>query len=140
MENLEAKIKERKREAIEKKIETKASTIAEFLGDGSKYKIPGDTEGRNFQFHKGKFLIKEHYFLLPERGDESEVEVNYLGQVVYQSRKKFEGENEITSYVPGEWEDEFNHLYGKAKRIQKGEEALPEPLTEEETSRVKWGL
>lgn len=147
--DLEAKITERKKEAIEKELEYKVRTIAVFLGSGTSYDDPRDTAGRNFQFRRGKFLVKDYFHCLPERGMISETDVIYLGRVVYQSRQKYRDlEIKIISYIPGEWEDEFNNLYIEALKVkeqkaeaeQKVESTSREQVLEEAELRAKWGL
>ncbi|GEM_PF-3992364 len=141
MKNLEAKIEERKREAIQKKIESKAQAIAEFLGSGYSCHDPREEISRHFRFHQDKFLITDQFCSLPERGTESGIDVIHLGHLVYQSRKYYvDPEVRITSYIPGEWEAEFNLLYEKSQRVQNGGETRPEALTEEVQLRARWGL
>lgn len=164
---LAQRIKERIKEAKDKRIAEKASDIARFLGDGkirtdplAEYSVELEglkiTDSFNGYYEtKGKPRRDERYSLL--EGKSWKVHIEYDGEIVFfmDTPGMFEPycrhETKIERYKPGrEWEQKLEDLHLKAddtknqlklsleKEIQREQE--DEVRSEEENLRERYGL
>lgn len=104
MNDLERRIEERKREAIEKRIGEKAKFISYHLGY---CKAAG----------YGTEMPDEHFF------SDNRFKIRHCGctSVIYTDKLVYEGDTydkEIRCYVPGEWEKELEKLYIKSEEAR----------------------
>ncbi len=129
--DLKRLIEERIEDAINKGIDMKADSIAQFLGYGFTTSEYFDAKLSN-RFEEKQFKIES---------GESWRNIVYDGNLVYES-----SDIEILSYVPGEWEKELEKLYTKSeearqnKIIESVEKEKRERTQEEEALKRRFGL
>lgn len=142
--NLEKKIEERKNEAERKNLGLKSHTIARYLGYGHDNPGCNGREDRYFKFENKNFVITHRYHCdygndgMYGRGGNN---VFYKGEQVYH-----DAIYPVLSYVPGEWEEEFEELYREASKAEsknKKEKKEKEMAVKAEgikREKAKWGL
>ncbi|MBM3200374.1 hypothetical protein FJZ53_05530 [Candidatus Woesearchaeota archaeon] len=144
-EDLESKIKERKKQAERRKISSKAWAVAKYLGDRSYYRTSdGHLEQTTYTFEKDDFLITNEF--TESHGHDGSMgggstTVDYRKKTVF-----YEAGAGIISYIPGDWEKKLTKLYGQAVKASeqkaKEEEEKRKELAkqEEDKEKAKWGL
>lgn len=129
-------INERIKEAAEKRIGDKASTIARVLGTGNST-IGENKEVRISSYRSGELEVKDYFSLVSDAEGKTcdlSTTVTYGNQVVFER-----GRFGTLSYVPGNWETPFNNLYSEANSvIQKQRDA--EKAEKEAELKTRWGL
>lgn len=143
--SLDELIQERQQDAINKKLFEKWRDIATYLGSEDKKK-PKFQLGPSYTFDNGTFVVKyRSYDIFPNidlirvtykrklvfEADAQELDesISATGEVI---RKKVTS-IQISSYIPGEWEEEFNTLLGQAEKKKK--ETKPEETQEEKEKK-----
>lgn len=107
--SLEELIEERKKEAKGKNFFEKASRITSYFGH------PQMRDSiKNNHYFDGLFEI-DSFELEPENGDWG-TKIQYCGRIVFHGDRCY---LDVYSYVPGEWEGEFEQLYQKARKLKR---------------------
>lgn len=150
--DLEAKIEERKQEAIRKKLYERVKFIGEILGDHRKEYMSDDgaffEDRMHHEVNTGTLYIdyNEDIHMWGHK-DESVLvkENNAKGDFLF--RAYFEPNTlEIKVYIPGKWEKKLDELYNKALAVSKQrtkeekEKQRKREAEKEAKKRKKWGL
>ena len=136
--DLEAKIKERKKLAGDKKIVIKADSVAKYVGS-----LTNSWTG-HLNSEKVTETIEIYTFSDKNLKIVSEgglTKIAYKGQDVFKERY-----TEVEKYIPGAWERKLDDLYKKAeeiceKRTEEEEQKRNKKKAEKEAEeREKWGF
>ena len=137
---LEEKIEERKKQAENRNISVKASTIAKYFGFRRTKPDCGD-ETTVYKFSNENFVINNQWTVYREGVVGFGTDISYKEQTVFSM-----GGGTIYSYVPGDWETELNNLYASAQKAEsvvravKNERQQTEQAEKEADLRKKFGL
>ena len=124
MATLEEKVEERKKQAEERQISQKATTIAQKLGSGHPYGT-GDRHGTIYTFSDTDLIINHDDYYPDYEGEAiPTIMVNYEWKVVYCKSGR-----EVESYIPGAWEAKLDQFYEQSK--------LPKTLSKEVSENLK---
>ncbi|MBI2062439.1 MAG: hypothetical protein HYT64_02000 [Candidatus Yanofskybacteria bacterium] len=140
---LAEQIAERRKEMEDKNINGKTAHIATVLGNRTEWKKDG-CEVVTWRFENKRFWIEDYSI---ECGGNDGTMGGFHRKVKYNGKRVFymAGGGE-ESFIPGEWEKEFNKLYSKARKRYGELEEAKAKLTEwrkeerERKERIKWGL
>ncbi len=153
-ESLEAKIEQRKKEAVEKEIGVKGSLVIELLGvsRSTGYRTKECRVEKNNVAVVGESSYHEKYS--DPDGSYScdsgwyfsqDVTITYKGETVFDGSNSSEP-SKVELYVPGKWEKVLDSLYSQAKEKQKQESDAKEAELKknrqntEEELKNKWKL
>ena len=140
---LTEQITERRKEMEDKDINGKTCLVATVLGNRTENRKNG-CDITVFTFENKKFRIEDYGI---ECSGSDGTMGGFHREVKYRGKRVFYiagGGQE--SFIPGEWEKEFNRLYSRALRRQKELEEAKTKLAEwrkeeqERKERKKWGL
>lgn len=135
--SLERLIEERRKEAKGKNFFEKALKITDYLGHS---RTKNNTQ-HNYYFD-GLFEINSFELDLDNGltiiiGSEWGTKITYRGGLVFYGDRCH---SDVYSYVPGEWEKEFEQLYRKAKRLKKRKKRTDFRVLDRNLIKAKWGL
>lgn len=146
--DLEAKIEGRKQEAKDKKLEWKANTVAQYLGNRQIETRPqpsrGTESGEDYKFVKGSMEINygwHRYQYGEEMSGGSSVKIFWKGEEVFAA-----GGSGVTTYAPGTWEKQLNMYFSEADKKREAKIAKDRARKQEEADKKladkksKWGL
>ena len=125
---LEEKIQERKKQAEERQIAHKATSIAQKVGSKNSSGT-GDRPGTTYTFYafsRGDFDVHHDDFPDYKGGVISIIKIGYEGALVYHK----EGDD-IKSYLPGTWEKLLDHFYERITTSQQPSQEESEKLIKE---------
>lgn len=138
---LEEKIQERKKQAEERQIAHKATSVAQKIGSKNSSGT-GDREKTYtfYAFSRGDFDVHHDDFPDYKGGVISIIKVGYEGELVYHK----EGDD-IKSYLPGTWEKLLDHFYEQITTLQQPSREESERLKKESEKKqrekaAKFGL
>jgi len=130
--DLEALVKERKKEAEDKQILLKANMIAKYLGQGSEessWKNKERIRSESWNYSDDYFLIsyeckyQDYHDFDSAKLINNTVSVKYRGNTVFHYQNPANNDSGIDCHVPGVWENDFNKLYQKANEANRRKRA-----------------
>lgn len=143
--SLKIQIEKRIEEAQQKRISEKAQLIASTLGDPTIFRIE-DFYGDEYTFTNECLKVQSSNGNWKERRGNCTIPF-YYRRIYYNNSLVFHNdEGNFCSYIPGEWEVEFNELVkqAEAKRpevdIREADRRAREQHEIDERERRKWGL
>jgi hypothetical protein len=156
---LDEKIKERKQQAEDREIYSKAELVANERGTVSYPSAPRDHElsVHTFKDEANDLVITDSYEVwpndtydgeTPETYSDSKLSISYKGKEVFAASGMFEFE--VEAYSPGEWEQKLDALHAKVQQKIDNQEAAAAKKAaaeqqaaqqaEDKVKRSKWGI